>query len=207
MSLQPIEYHPFKPFLPPNSRLLMLGSFPPASKRWSMLFYYPNFSNDMWRIFGQIFFNDKEYFVDKPNKTFHLNTLKDFLEKAGVALYDTATAVRRTTGTASDKDLEIIKPTDINALLNDIPHCQAIATAGQLATDTIRTYFKIEAEPAMGEYIEFEHPQTQQTMRLYRMPSSSRAYPMKIEKKAEMYQQMLHEILDIPILNMHIENK
>ena len=30
----------------------MLGSFPPQQKRWSMAFFYPNFQNDMWRIFG-----------------------------------------------------------------------------------------------------------------------------------------------------------
>ena len=44
------EQHPLKPFLPANARLLMLGSFPPQRKRWSMEFYYPNWNNDMWRI-------------------------------------------------------------------------------------------------------------------------------------------------------------
>ena len=45
-----IENHPLEPFLPTNARLLMLGSFPPQKKRWSMDFYYPNLNNDMWRI-------------------------------------------------------------------------------------------------------------------------------------------------------------
>lgn len=31
-------------------------------------------------------------------------------------------------------------------------------------------------------------------LRLYRMPSSSRAYPMKLEKKAVFYRKMLEEI-------------
>ena len=48
----------------------MLGSFPPAEHRWTMHFYYPNYINDMWRIVGIIFFNDKEYFVDKEQKAF-----------------------------------------------------------------------------------------------------------------------------------------
>ena len=42
-----IENHPLEPFLPANARLLMLGSFPPQKKRWSMDFYYPNLNNDM----------------------------------------------------------------------------------------------------------------------------------------------------------------
>lgn len=58
-----IEEHPFTPFLPDNARLLMLGTFPPSPKRWCMEFYYPNFTNDMWRIFGICFFDDKNHFV------------------------------------------------------------------------------------------------------------------------------------------------
>ena len=50
-----IEQHPLEPFLPGNARLLMLGSFPPQKKRWSMEFYYPNWNNDMWRITGFLF--------------------------------------------------------------------------------------------------------------------------------------------------------
>ena len=53
-----IEQHPLEPFLPGNARLLMLGSFPPQRKRWSMEFYYPNWNNDMWRIAGLLFFNE-----------------------------------------------------------------------------------------------------------------------------------------------------
>ena len=37
-----IEQHPLKPFIPQHARLLMLGSFPPARKRWSMDFFYPD---------------------------------------------------------------------------------------------------------------------------------------------------------------------
>ena len=67
-----VERHPFQPFLPKGARLLMLGTFPPSEKRWSMKFYYPNFINDMWRIFGLLFFQDKDYFVDAAHKCFRL---------------------------------------------------------------------------------------------------------------------------------------
>lgn len=60
--LSGVEHHPLEPFLPENAVLLMLGSFPPQKKRWSMDFFYPNLQNDMWRIFGFIFFDDKDYF-------------------------------------------------------------------------------------------------------------------------------------------------
>ena len=41
-----LESHPFEPWLPGNARLLMLGTFPPAEKRWCMPWYYPNFQNE-----------------------------------------------------------------------------------------------------------------------------------------------------------------
>ena len=183
-----VETHPFEPFLPKGAKLLMLGTFPPSEKRWSMKFYYPNFINDMWRIFGIIFFNDKEHFVDAASKTFRLDELIPFLKEQGIALFDTATRIRRTTGTASDKDLEIVEETDLCAMLRKLPECRAVVTAGQLATDIACRQFGIEG-PGVGDYAVFELDGRK--LRLYRMPSSSRAYPMKIERKAAYYASVL----------------
>ena len=73
-----IEKHPLEPFLPAKAKLLMLGSFPPQKKRWSMEFYYPNLNNDMWRIFGILFFDDKDYFLNETRKHFAANELLIF---------------------------------------------------------------------------------------------------------------------------------
>ena len=186
------ERHPFEPFLPPHARLLMLGTFPPAPKRWCMEWYYPNFSNDMWRIFGLHFFPDKLHFVDSERRTFRLDAIKTFLAQQGVAIYDTAVCVRRTKGTASDKDLEIVEPTDLDRLLAALPECQAVLTAGQLATHLFATHYGIDRQPSMGGWVPFTYGERQ--LRLYREPSSSRAYPMKVEKKAEYYGRMFDEI-------------
>lgn len=186
-----VESHPLQPFLPPDARLLMLGSFPPSRRRWCMDFFYPNFINDMWRIFGLVFFGDKERFVDVEGSVFRREDIMRFLEEKGVALYDTACAVRRTKNTASDKDLEIVTPTDIDALLRRIPSCVAVATTGQKATDVFTSHFGMR-QPKVGtsEPFTFEGRQ----MRLYRMPSSSRAYPMKVDNKAAYYEKMFEEI-------------
>ena len=182
-----MERHPLEPFLPPNARILMLGSFPPQQKRWSMPFFYPNMQNDMWRIFGLIFFQNRDYFVDVPNKRFNQPLLENFLEQLGVALYDTACAVNRLQDNASDKYLEVVEHTDIDALLRRIPKCRAIVTTGQKATDTLRSHFVVP-EPLVGASTDFIFDN--RSMRLYRMPSSSRAYPLKLEKKAEYYRTM-----------------
>lgn len=188
-----IETHPFEPWLPSNAKLLLLGTFPPAPKRWCMEWYYPNYTNDMWRIFGYVFFEDKKYFVDETNKTYKLDLLRTFLKDKGIAIFDTALRIRRTTGTASDKDLEIVEPADLDHMLRVLPQCKAVLAAGQLATKVFTDHYQIDARKMqMGDYKEFTFEG--RTIRLYREPSSSRAYPMKVEKKAEYYKQMLSEV-------------
>ena len=186
-----IEEHPLEPFLPSNATLLMLGSFPPQKKRWSMDFFYPNLQNDMWRIFGFLFFNDKDHFLLPGKKAFNKDYLVEFLTEKGIALYDTATAIRRLQDNASDKFLEVIETTDIRLLLKQLPQCQAIVTTGQKATDVIRSQIEVN-EPSVGQSCPFEFED--RTLQLYRMPSSSRAYPLALEKKAAVYRLMLNEL-------------
>ena len=188
-----LEEHPLAPFLPANAKLLMLGSFPPQRKRWSMDFFYPNLQNDMWRIFGHIFFQNKDHFLYPHKKAFDKDRIIAFLNEKGIALYDTATVVRRLQDNASDKYLEVIEPTDVPLLLHHLPLCQAIVTTGQKATDILCEQFSIPTQPAVGGYITFETDRGN-NLRLYRMPSSSRAYPLALEKKAYIYGRMFHEI-------------
>ena len=186
-----VERHPFEPFLPARAKVLMLGSFPPQPKRWSMEFYYPNFINDMWRIIGLIFFNDKDRFVDNAAKRFRLGDIVDFCTETGIAMYDTACAVRRLKDNASDKFLEVVTPTDVPALLRKIPQCQAIVTTGEKATETLCRTFGA-TPPATGEYSEFTFEG--RPMRLYRMPSSSRAYPLPLTRKAASYRRLFSDL-------------
>lgn len=190
-SLLNIEEHPLEPFLPANAVLLMLDSFPPQKKRWSMDFFYPNLQNDMWRIVGLIFFQDKEHFLNPEKKVFDKDRIIEFLNDKGIALYDTASAIRRLQDNASDKFLEVIEQTDISLLLKQIPMCKAIVTTGQKATDIIREQIEVK-EPTVGTSEPFEFGD--KAMKLYRMPSSSRAYPLALEKKAAAYRVMFNEL-------------
>lgn len=190
-SLPPIERHPWTPFLPPNARLLMLGSFPPDRKRWAMDFFYPNRSNMMWQIFGQVFYDDEKYLIDEEHKGYRLNRIKELLEQRGIALYDTATAVRRLQGNASDKFLEVVEKTNLVQLLEQIPQCRHIVCTGQKAAETLCEDFGAKV-PAMGQYSEFTIGG--RSMQLHRLPSSSRAYPMPLGQKAEYYRTLMQSI-------------
>ncbi len=192
-----VEYHPLRPFLPENAKVLFLGSFPPQRKRWCMDFYYPNFINDHWRIEGQIFFGDKNHFVDLEAKRFKLDEIVAFCQEKGLAFFDTSTAIRRLQDNASDKFLEVVEPTDIHALVQRLPHLRAIITTGEKATETICGYFGIEILPKVGEDISIVNCQLSiVNLKLYRLPSSSRAYPLSFDKKVEAYRRCFSKFLD-----------
>jgi G:T/U-mismatch repair DNA glycosylase len=184
-----VEYHPLIPFLPENAKVLFLGSFPPQRKRWCMDFYYPNFINDHWRIEGQVFFGDKNHFVDVESKRFKIDEIVAFCQEKGLAFFDTSTAVRRLQDNASDQFLEVVKPTDIRALLQQLPHCRAIITTGEKATETICSTLGISVIPKVNTSVVIPGIFNQEggQVMLYRLPSSSRAYPLSFDKKVEAY--------------------
>lgn len=184
-----IERHPLQPFLPENAQVLMLGSFPPPKERWCMDFFYPNPQNDMWRIMGQVFFENKQHFVE--GKVFNREEIVSFCRKQGIAIFDTAQAVRRLQGNAADEHLEIVEQTDIAALLQQIPQCYDICCTGGKAAQTL-TEILHTTTPKVGAYIESNF--MDRTIRFWRMPSSSRAYPLSFDKKAAAYQRMFNEL-------------
>ena len=192
-----IEYHPLIPFLPKNAKVLFLGSFPPQRKRWCMDFFYPNWINDHWRIEGQVFFGDKNYFVNLEAKCFKLNEIVQFCEEKGIAFFDTSTAVRRLKDNASDKFLEVVESTDIPALLARLPLCRAIVTTGEKATETICASLNIPEVPKVNAFVGVPNAYNADgtALLLWRLPSSSRAYPLPFDKKVEAYKQMFDAIL------------
>ena len=219
-----VEYHPLKPFLPKGAKILFLGSFPPQRKRWCIDFFYPNWINDHWRIQGQVFFGDKNHFVCEGEKRFKLDEIVRHCEAKGIAFFDTSTAVRRLKDNASDKFLEVVEPTDIAALTSQLPQLRAIVTTGEKATETICASLGIPEVPKVNSYVaipvfplpsegEVKQSSTNvngaaderspsptgegrgEAVLLYRLPSSSRAYPLSFEKKVEAYRKMFDAVL------------
>ena len=184
-----IERHPLRPFMPENAQLLMLGSFPPPKERWCMDFFYPNPQNDMWRILGQIFFGYKTYF--EVQKVFNCDEIVSFCGAKGIAIFDTAQAVIRLQGNAADEHLEIVERTDIAALLQQIPLCHNICCTGGKAAQTLAETLHCVL-PKVGESVETSF--AGRPIRFWRMPSSSRAYPLSLDKKAASYRRMFESI-------------
>lgn len=191
-----LERHPFPPFLPHDAKVLIMGTFPPKPIRWSMNFYYPNKTNDFWRIMGLIFYGDTEHFRDTATGGFHQTDIEQFLRDKKIALHDTGASVRRLKDNASDKFLEIVEPVNLDALLSVMPNCNFIATTGEKAAGVIASITQTEL-PKIGEVITTVYPYPKadtylppRQLHITRMPSTSRAYPLKVEKKAEFYRNL-----------------
>lgn len=183
-----IERHPFEPFLPKDAKVLIMGTFPPGAHRWSMNFYYPNPINDFWRICGLLFLRDKNALYDAERKRFKENECRRLMTEHHIALNDTGREVRRLKGNASDKFLEILNPVPLYDLLSEIPECHTIATTGEKAAGVIADITDTKL-PKMGEMVI-----SSDGLNIWRMPSTSRAYPMKMEKKAEYYATLFRSV-------------
>lgn len=187
-TIQPvIERHPWPPYIPDGAEYLFLGTFPPKAERWSMPFFYPNKINDFWRVMGLIFLGDRDALWDKELKRFNLAGIKTLLECEKIALWDTAMAVRRLKDNASDKFLEIVEPIDLARLLDNHPSISQVITTGEKATSVVAHQAGIEV-PAIG--VPVDCLVGGHSIRLWRMPSTSRAYPLALEKKVEAYRMV-----------------
>jgi len=201
-----LETHPFEPVLPPNATIMMMGTFPPTADKWAMSFHYPNFYNDMWRIYGRVFFDDVDYFRVGDEKRFDPERIRDFMFERGIASCPTVRQAIRETGNASDKNLTVVTPVDLDVILPQVPKVEALFTTGGKATEVLLEL--LDKPIAKSKY-----PKTNQSINypyqwqdannkktdvndltLYRLPSTSRAYPLSLDKKVAAYKDFFKKI-------------
>lgn len=186
MTDQIIETHPFPALLPAAATVMMMGTFPPTEDKRAMQFHYPNFQNDMWRVYGLVFFNDAAHFQRSSEKAFDEEKIKAFLRERGIASCPTVLKAVREHGNASDKFLQVVETVDLAAVLAQMPDCRHICTTGGKATEVL---LDIQGGgikmPKTGETVPF--PFARRDLTLTRLPSTSRAYPLSLAKKAAAY--------------------
>ena len=201
-----VETHPFGPVLPPDATVMMMGTFPPTADKWAMSFHYPNFYNDMWRIYGSVFFDDVNYFRVGDEKRFDPERIRAFMFERGIASCPTVTQAIRETGNASDKNLTVVTSVDLDSILPQVPKVETLFTTGGKATEVLLNL--LAEPPAKSKY-----PKTNQSMdypyewqsdnnkkadvnnlTLYRLPSTSRAYPLALDKKVAAYKDFFKKI-------------
>lgn len=190
-----IELHPWPPFIPEGAKVLIMGTFPPQAKRWNMNFYYPNRTNDFWKICGLLFLSDKDALLIPGSKDYDLEKIRRLMTDKHIALNDTVRKARRLKGNASDKFLEVVEQVPLYELLKEMPDCHAVATTGEKAGSILAEITGTEI-PKIGEMVTAGLPENlgSKMLEIWRMPSTSRAYPLAVEKKAEYYAKLFRHL-------------
>ncbi len=142
---------------------------------------------------GLIFHEDAQWFVRVGEKRFDEALVKEFARLQGLAFFDAAYRVCRLRDNASDAFLEILEPSRLEDLLGAMPLCWRIVTTGGKASEEVLSQLqkasgRVLSQPAIGKFVEVEA--FGRTLQWWRMPSTSRAYPLALAKKAEFYRRL-----------------
>lgn len=122
------ELHPFAPIVPPDARVLILGSFPSVKSREEG-FYYSHPRNRFWQVLSDIF--DADTPVSIPERI-------SFLQSRRIALWDVCAACDVTA--SADASIRGVVPNDIPGLLA-AAEIRAIFTNGTTADTLFRRHF------------------------------------------------------------------
>ena len=159
-----MEYHPFKPIIFSDSKILVLGSFP-SLKSFEEGFYYAHPRNQFWPLLGKVF--NESVATDEERIA--------LCQKHQIALWDSAKSLKRDTGNSSDSNLKNIEANDFKQLLLEYSSIELILFTGKKSEQIFnKAHGDIKIKKAL-------------------LPSPSPAYAaISFEKKLEKYQELLN---------------
>ncbi len=158
-----MEKHPFEPIIFPDSKILILGSFP-SIKSFEEGFYYAHPRNQFWPLLAEVFHED----ISTIEKKIAL------CKKHHLALWDSAKSLKRESGNSSDQNLKEIQVNDFKQLLRDYPLIKTVLFTGKKSEAIFNTVYKeLPVKKAL-------------------LPSPSPAYAaMSFENKLQVYKELL----------------
>jgi len=101
--------HPFSPLFCPDSRVLILGSFPSVKSR-EQNFFYGHPQNRFWKVVAALFGQDPPQTI--PEK-------KELILSHGLALWDSIASCMITG--SSDASIRDVRPNDLRIILDHAP--------------------------------------------------------------------------------------
>ncbi len=116
------EIHPWKWFVPLHSKVLFVGTFPPAKGRWSYDFFYPNKANLFWRILSRIAGRELQYFTGAEA----VEERKQLLSLLNAAITDMGYRIIRKDNSSLDENIIAIQYMDILQILDEHPEINKI---------------------------------------------------------------------------------
>ena len=159
------QYHTIEPIIFPDSKVLILGSFP-SIKSFEEGFYYAHPRNQFWSILTAIYNEPVQTKEDKIA----------LCKKHNIALFDSAASLKRDAKNSSDTNLKNIEVNDFEKLLAQYPNIKTILFTGKKAQQIFNKKYK--------------HLQIKKIL----LPSTSPAYAsMKFEEKLAKYREVLED--------------
>jgi G:T/U-mismatch repair DNA glycosylase len=109
------ETHPWKWYVPPNSQILIIGTFPPVKEKWSYHFFYPNKLNLFWPIMSRMANRPLIYISGEAA----VDERKQILESLKVAITDMGFEIERRDNSSRDENLTPIQYMNIFKILRE----------------------------------------------------------------------------------------
>lgn len=116
------ELHPWNWFAPENSRVLIVGTFPPTKRNWSFDFFYPNKANFFWRIISRITGTELHYTAGE----LAVEERKNLLRKLNLAITDMGKHIIRNANSSLDENLAAVEFMNIFQILDENPGIRKI---------------------------------------------------------------------------------
>ncbi|MDR0768536.1 MAG: hypothetical protein LBE71_01315, partial [Dysgonamonadaceae bacterium] len=132
------EIHPWNWYIPIEAKSIIIGTFPPTLRNWSYDFFYPNKNNYFWKIMSKIVGKPLQYFSGEEA----IEERKDILNQLKTGVSDMGKIIRRTAGSSSDKNLEIIEYMNIFGILEDNPFLRKIIFTSSAGKSSAIGWFK-----------------------------------------------------------------
>lgn len=133
------ELHPWNWFAPENSRVLIVGTFPPTRKNWSFDFFYPNKANFFWRIMARIAGTELQI----PNGDLAVEERKDILRKLHLAVTDMGQHIVRSNNSSLDENLSIVEYMNIFQILDENPGIGKIIFTSSSGKESATRWFNL----------------------------------------------------------------
>lgn len=149
----------------PVMHVLILGSFPPYSGKWTYPFYYPNAQNRFWRVLAQLAGHELSPVKKDSRRTEAEHQAlsaravaerKAVMETLRTGVQNLGLTIRRRGNSSLDTNIEITRFQDIAGIVRQHPELQRILLPGYSAKNsTFQGFRRYLTEPEHGLSIAF----------------------------------------------------
>lgn len=131
------EEHPWKVYGTAASKVLFIGTFPPAKKRWSYEFFYPNKTNFFWKILASSQDRTLSHFSGEEA----IAERKSLLDGLSAAITDMGHTILRRGESSLDEHILPVRLMDIESILHRFPNINQVILTSSSGKNSALSWF------------------------------------------------------------------